>query len=128
MSLAASLCPNLASPKNRSPKSLRFQIANSKPQLSPQVPQINCRKSHNQIANRHVSKSQIPHCNVFLPVKQQRQVEGAQTFIQKYKKSLRLFFFWGGAISNCSVSAFSKSQRFRDAKLPTTILFESITF
>ena len=51
---------------------------------------------------------------MFLPVEQQLQFEGAQTF--RNKKSLR---FFGGAISNRSVSAFSKSQRFRDAKIYT---------
>ena len=44
---------------------------------------------------------------MFLPLKQQRQVEGAQTF--RNTKSLQ--FFWG-AISNRSVSAFSKIAAF----------------
>ena len=59
------------------------------------------------------SQSQLLRFRIamFLPVKQQRQVKGAQTFGNK--TSLR---FLGGAISNRSVSAVSKSQRFRNAK------------
>ena len=54
----------------------------------------------------------------FLTAKQQRQVEGAQTF--RNKKSLR---FFGGVISNHRVFAFSKSQRFRDSKPPQNTLY-----
>ena len=62
-----------------------------------------------QIAAFRNRKFQIA---VFFACETARQVKGAQTF--RNKKSP---LFWGGAISNRSVSAFSKSQRFRDAKI-----------
>ena len=60
-------------------------------------------KNRGKIANRCVSKSQMPNCNAVFPVKQQRQIEGAQIF--RNKKSLR---FLGRGF---------KSQRFRVFKI-----------
>ena len=87
----------------------------SVPSFKPQIANRNscsrfCRKiaqkSRHEIANRCGSTSQIPNRSVscLLDSKNRSKVP---------KLSPRCL---GGAISNCSVSAFSKSQRFRDAK------------
>ena len=66
-------------------------------------------KLRNEIANRCVSKSQTPIA-MFLPVNSKDQSKVAKLSENKNRCDL-----WG-CDSNCSISAFSKSQHFRDAK------------
>ena len=103
--------PNLSFPKNRNRKSLRFQIANcnSRRRFRREMAE----NSWNEIAKRCVSESQILNCNVFFAFQTAKTSRRCPNF-QKYVIAT-IFRVYVGTISNGSVSAFSKSQRFRDA-------------